>query len=315
MTVDVTDKKLVDRSNDSEVVVSVEKISKKFCRDLKTSFLYGVRDIATDLVGGRRKSDVLRKDEFWALKDISFQHLLDEDESTTFVGIGTLINEKLRQRTIAARQRIIFSTGAGYVKKSPEIDSSYKVYCLRGPLSARSLGIDSQLAIVDGAILLRRFVKPSSQKVYRFSYMPHHRFANEAWSKICQEIGFGYIDPRWQTEKVLVAINETEILLAEAMHGAIAAEALRVPWVPIVTAPLINKFKWQDWCGAIALEYKPAFLTQVHSSTSWWRQKTAVLQLRWIAKTVRPFLSSDSRIEALTVRLEEKLQQLKRDRA
>jgi lipopolysaccharide transport system ATP-binding protein len=71
--VDVTDKELAPGVNRSEVVVSVENISKKFCRDLKTSLFYGVRDIATDLVGGKRKSDVLRKGEFWALKEVSFQ--------------------------------------------------------------------------------------------------------------------------------------------------------------------------------------------------------------------------------------------------
>jgi lipopolysaccharide transport system ATP-binding protein len=59
--------------SDRETVISVENISKKFCRDLKRSLSYGVQDIATDLIGGRRKSSNLRKDEFWALKDVSFQ--------------------------------------------------------------------------------------------------------------------------------------------------------------------------------------------------------------------------------------------------
>ena len=58
---------------DSEVVVSVEQVSKKFCRDLKKSLFYGIQDIATDLVGGRRKSETLRRGEFWALNDVSFQ--------------------------------------------------------------------------------------------------------------------------------------------------------------------------------------------------------------------------------------------------
>ena len=59
--------------DDRETVISVEQISKKFCRDLKRSLSYGVQDIATDLIGGRRKSSILRKEEFWALKDVSFQ--------------------------------------------------------------------------------------------------------------------------------------------------------------------------------------------------------------------------------------------------
>lgn len=40
---------------------------------MKTSLFYGVQDIATDLVGGKRKSEILREKEFWALKDVGFQ--------------------------------------------------------------------------------------------------------------------------------------------------------------------------------------------------------------------------------------------------
>lgn len=54
-------------------VLSVEGVSKKFCRDLKQSLFYGVQDIAADLTGGRRHNDRLRKKEFWALRDINFQ--------------------------------------------------------------------------------------------------------------------------------------------------------------------------------------------------------------------------------------------------
>lgn len=58
--------------DDRDVVIAVNQVSKKFCRDLKTSLFYGVQDIAADVSGRRRKSDRLRKGEFWALKDISF---------------------------------------------------------------------------------------------------------------------------------------------------------------------------------------------------------------------------------------------------
>lgn len=67
------DRKIAVEAEDAEVVISVENVSKKFCRDLKRSLLYGIQDIATEVVGGQRKSDALRKGEFWALKDVSFQ--------------------------------------------------------------------------------------------------------------------------------------------------------------------------------------------------------------------------------------------------
>jgi lipopolysaccharide transport system ATP-binding protein len=56
-----------------DLLLSVEHLSKKFCRSFKRSLLYGVRDIVTEVVGATKASRVLRKGEFWALKDVTFQ--------------------------------------------------------------------------------------------------------------------------------------------------------------------------------------------------------------------------------------------------
>jgi len=56
----------------SENLVTVEHLGKKFCRKLKRSLWYGIRDIGSELTGSKRNNVKLRKDEFWALKDINF---------------------------------------------------------------------------------------------------------------------------------------------------------------------------------------------------------------------------------------------------
>src|SRR5262245_38092616 len=70
--------------NETEEQLLVEGVSKKFCRSLKRSLLYGVRDIATELSGRSRQSQVLRTGEFWALDKVSFQ--LRRGESMGLVG-------------------------------------------------------------------------------------------------------------------------------------------------------------------------------------------------------------------------------------
>lgn len=60
-------------SRAAEVLISVDNLSKKFCRSLKRSLFYGVTDIMTELSGASRHSDRLRKGEFWALKDINLK--------------------------------------------------------------------------------------------------------------------------------------------------------------------------------------------------------------------------------------------------
>ena len=57
----------------NEVLVDVQNVSKRFCKDLKRSIRYGFMDSIRALRGKDLDATVLRKDEFWAVKDISFQ--------------------------------------------------------------------------------------------------------------------------------------------------------------------------------------------------------------------------------------------------
>lgn len=58
----------------SDVLIQCDNVGKKFCRDLKKSLWYGVRDSAADLLrlhGSQRHQ--LRAGEFWANEEISFE--------------------------------------------------------------------------------------------------------------------------------------------------------------------------------------------------------------------------------------------------
>ncbi len=54
-------------------IISVQSVSKKFCRSLKRTMFYGAKDVARDLLGISPNSSELRPDEFWALDDVSFE--------------------------------------------------------------------------------------------------------------------------------------------------------------------------------------------------------------------------------------------------
>jgi lipopolysaccharide transport system ATP-binding protein len=55
-----------------EVLIKVEGISKKFAKDLKKSLLYGLTDVFIGITR-KKQNKALRKDEFWAVKDINFE--------------------------------------------------------------------------------------------------------------------------------------------------------------------------------------------------------------------------------------------------
>ena len=58
---------------DNDVVIKVENVSKKYCKSLKHSMLYGMSDIGRNVLGLKSRSERLRDNEFWALDDISFE--------------------------------------------------------------------------------------------------------------------------------------------------------------------------------------------------------------------------------------------------
>ena len=270
--------------------------------------------------------------------------VIAQADDSVLVGLGTLLNHLLPKRLGKTGAVFIFSTGAGYEQPLESMPSHWQLYCVRGPLTAQHLGLPADLAITDGGILLRRLVSSSSATADAVAFMPHvHHatFAGEVWESICQAAGFRYIDPRWPVEKVFTAIQNSRLLLAEAMHGALTADALGVPWIPLTTSSRILAFKWQDWCASIHQSYKPIYLPPLTAEyprygrglrSGWcvaghwsraiaqgnWRPLTAQQDymanvLVRIAQKEKPILSDRAHLESLTQALEEKLAQLRDD--
>ncbi len=58
----------------NEALIKVDGVYKKFCRDLKRSLWYGMKDLGHELLGRQRNDNArLRLQEFWAIKDVSFE--------------------------------------------------------------------------------------------------------------------------------------------------------------------------------------------------------------------------------------------------
>lgn len=193
-----------------------------------------------------------------ALNPLIFEHFLpqffDDDPSVEFCGIGSIIGLEINPK---ANKKIVFSSGFAY-GSLPEIDDSFDIVCVRGPHTAELLGLPKSKAVVDGAALLRRMDFGVHPKKYQFSFMPHWESELKyPWKSVCEEAGIQYLSPTAPTLEIIETILESEVVIAEAMHAAIVADALRTPWIPVKAYNGINVFKWNDWLNAIGLEYAP----------------------------------------------------------
>lgn len=178
----------------------------------------------------------------------------DNDASDLFVGIGTLLNHRIP----TAQRTIVFGAGHGYGTK-PAFNSSWDILCVRGPKTAVELGLESACAITDPAILIYDFTRNAILPVAgRIGLLMHcDSAAYGEWDHLAKEAGMHFIDARWSVDRVILELGSCEHVVTEAMHGAIFADAMRIPWTPIVAYPHISHFKWLDWTESMELEYEP----------------------------------------------------------
>jgi len=177
----------------------------------------------------------------------------DGSSERILLGIGTLLG--MEDQAQDAREILVFSSGCGYADRV-EIDSRYRIICLRGPLTARRLGADPRLAISDGALLLEKMNFTRAGKKYPYAFLPHHVSEDmfDRWPELADDAGVHYISPAGDPQTVMKEIMQTEVLFTEAMHGAIVADVFRVPWIPVKAYGHINLFKWKDWAMSVKLD-------------------------------------------------------------
>lgn len=175
------------------------------------------------------------------------------DEKLVMFGIGTIINEGNFSKH---KNILVMGSGIGYGNMpKTRMDRNIEYAWVRGPKTAKLLGIDKRMAITDPAILTPRFVKASNIKIRRPIFVPHATTAKLPikWTELCDSVGIDYVSPKDDSIAVIEKIRDAEYVIAESMHAAIIADAFRVPWTPVAISNQFNNFKWDDWALSLNL--------------------------------------------------------------
>ena len=143
----------------NELTLQVEKVSKKFCLSLKRSLWYGIKDLTGEMLLRQKEHTKLRRLEFWALRDISFE--LHQGETLGLIGSNgagkstllKLVNGLIKPDTgcisVHGRVGALIQLGAGF---NPVLTGRENIYISAAVLGLRQKEVDRLLnQIIDFA--------------------------------------------------------------------------------------------------------------------------------------------------------------------
>ncbi len=154
-----------DTTSNDDVLVKVEGVSKKFCRSLKRSLWYGVQDVGNELLGRKGGHDELRKNEFWAVNDVSFELKRGEclgligpngaGKSTLLKMLNGLVKPDKGRITMRGRVGALIELGAGF---NPILTARENIYVNGSVLGFSKAEIDKKFDAIVAFSQIEEFI-------------------------------------------------------------------------------------------------------------------------------------------------------------
>jgi succinoglycan biosynthesis protein ExoV len=174
----------------------------------------------------------------------------DEKPETRFLGIGSILDDRHDARVV----KLVAGSGYGGYQARIALDETWIVHWVRGKHTAGLLGLPPTAGIGDPASLVPLAGLAPVRESRDIGFIPHFESAvRGAWQDVSAAAGATLIDPRDDPLAVIAAIGKCRVVMSEALHGIIVADALRVPWIAIRPLAPIHRPKWFDWAGTLDL--------------------------------------------------------------
>jgi succinoglycan biosynthesis protein ExoV len=191
---------------------------------------------------------------FW---DRAAPGALDGVGPDTLFGIGTLLQDYYARQLPEQGRVLVVGAGAGAKGPLPKVDDRWNFIGVRGPLTASYFDLPPEAVCGDPAILISKFedLMDPARAGCGVGFMPHvWSLEDWDWEETCKRLGLVYVDPTADSKATIRLISGLDKLVTEAMHGAIVADAMRVPWIAVHLSDRFESTKWSDWAGSLGID-------------------------------------------------------------
>ncbi|GGO60662.1 succinoglycan biosynthesis protein ExoV [Roseovarius pacificus] len=250
----------------------------------------------------------------------------DDDPTERFLGIGSILTDGHIPEDL--QRLVVFGSGMRNGRGLARLPKDTHIAFVRGPNSARALekmGYNAEY-ISDPAILMpRHFNDPTKQHSDRIGFVPYFKTSSPAFSAMLDDLGLVEIPTTLPVETFLSELRTCSHVICEAMHGAIVADAYRIPWtgcriLNVLEEGRTSRFKWSDWMQSLAIDARihetlPILPMLLNRANRWRLQPIVERRTRQCFERIlaRPdwHLSTDANLTRAQDRIQEKAYQLK----
>jgi succinoglycan biosynthesis protein ExoV len=176
------------------------------------------------------------------------------------IGIGTILDERINA---LPGRKVVMGSGLR-PNTAGRLQGDIRIAAVRGLLSAERLGLNPAVAACDPGFLIGQLWPTSSSDAAGIGLIPH--VYSEQWSEISKagvDAGLDVISPTLPIEQFLQRLRRCKRVYCESMHGAIFADALRIPWARVrltshyFESAGVSEFKWQDAFSVVGASSAP----------------------------------------------------------
>jgi len=177
---------------------------------------------------------------------------------------------------------------------SPPYREKVKIYAVRGPNTARELGLDPSIPQGDPAFLIPFLFPIEKNQDGKVRYVPHHKNRKHINEKLKYLGADEFVDvmiERGEALKEVRRIVSSKLVLTNSLHCSIIAHSYGVPWaVSLVGDERLNMpNKWKDFLEFLGIHNQFNTVNNEREGYQWWEDVARKAEIPSLLPLVRSF--------------------------